>query len=154
MQTSDWNQKINRARQVEHHLADWIRKKFDPEAKMPAQYTPHYDIESPVLGNIEVKEDRLAHKTDMYAFEYSNFEGEDSGYLGTKAKTFVIVDQETVIMVATESLNYILRNSTQKRKSKMGYRVKDDKTCFGWLIPRTEIIYSPYAQVYEHWASI
>jgi hypothetical protein len=123
----------------------------DPKAYLVDGYCQERDIVSEVMGDIEVKEDRMAHVTGNYAIEFENGHGEPSGIMGTQAKHFVLVDNERVSIMATESLRYIIRELKVKTTIEMGERFDNGKRCRGWLIPIEKILSSPYVEVIPRW---
>lgn len=137
-------------RKVEEAICLYYQTHVDRTAHLPKVWLREYDIVCPVVGNIEVKEDRLASQTGNYALEFQDFMGRPSGYAGTKALEFVIVDFDKVIMTRTENLAYLVRESKRKRQISMGDEVKG-KQCMGWLLPREEILYSPFVEVVPRW---
>ena len=151
MKSQQWAGKISRARYVERNILRYVQKNNDPEATMSEGYDPDKDIISAVLGDAEVKADRMAHQTGHYALEFENGNGNPSGYAGTKAKHFFIVDNEHVCMMATDSLRYIVNEEKRKRKISMGETFPNGKRCQGWLVPVETILNSPYVKVISRW---
>jgi hypothetical protein len=149
MLKTDWEDKIKRARQVEKEILKWYRV-IDPEAKLTEGYNADYDI----LGkknSIEVKEDCMAHQTGNYALEYETHDGKPSGYAGTKANLFCIVDWEYVCLMDTHVLKDIIDSMELKNTINMGQTFSDGKSNKGWLIPRAKILNNPNVQVLERW---
>ena len=151
MKSQQWEGKINRARYVERNICSWVKRNHDPNAYVVEGYVPERDIVSEVMGDLEVKEDRMAHVTDNYALEYENGQGQPSGVMGTHAKHFVLVDYDTVCIMATESLRYLLREMKNKRTLEMGERFNNGKRVKGWLVSRHIIQTSPYVKVIPRW---
>lgn len=151
MDTRSWIRHINRGRYVERQILRWVQKNFDAEAKIVDGYCAEYDIISPVLGNVEVKEDRLAHQTNNYAIEFEDGKGEASGIAVTTAKLFVLVDWEWVTYLATESLKWIIKSNKVKTVS-MGYTFQDKVSrAKGYLIERDKILLSPLVTTQKRW---
>lgn len=150
MKDKQFKKKVARARYVERHILKWIRKNFDKDAELVNGYFKEYDIISPKLGNVEIKEDRLAHKTNNYAIEYK-CNGKPSGIDYTTAHIYILVDWDNVILIATESLKYLIRETKRKRAIEMGDRFNTGLRAEGWLIQREKILHSPLATVYKRW---
>jgi len=153
MKAVDWENKIRRAKQVEIEILKWYRKNVDKDAHLSEGYNDEYDIISE-KGGVEIKEDRLAHQTDNYALEYETHDGRPSGYRATKAKYFVIVDWENVVLMETNLLKEIIEDCLDKKKVSMGDTFSDGKKNIGWLVPRIEILNHPMVSVYERWFPI
>lgn len=151
MKSQQWEGKINRARYVERNILKWIQKYFDPEAKLVEKYDPAKDIISKVMGDIEVKEDRLAHQTDNYAIEFEDGNGKVSGIDATLSKHWVIVDWENVNLMATESLKYIIEQSKPLRTIEMGFKFDDGERSKGYLLPRHKVLLSPFVKTVPRW---
>ena len=151
MKDLEWRRKIEKARYIEREILKWYRKKVDGLVSLASSHEATYDIFCPKVGNVEVKEDRIAHQTKNYAIEYEDAEGKPSGIEITTAKQFVIVDWECVVFIATESLKYLINESKTKRIIEMGYTTTNGKQAKGWLIHRDEILLSPYAKVRKRW---
>jgi hypothetical protein len=147
----DFNQKNSLAHKVEEAISSYYNTHFKMKAHLPRVPVAGYDIVCPDVGNIEVKEDRMAHISDNYAIEYKNYNDEPSGLMGTEAETFVIVDYDNVIISSTENLRYLVENCERKRNILMGYRKASGRQCKGWLVPRGEILYSPFVEVIPRW---
>ena len=150
MQDQAWQRKINRGRYVERQILRWIRKHFDAEASIVDGFCPEKDITSKVLGDVEVKEDRMAHQTGNYAIEYEDGDGKPSGLAITKSKFFVLVDWEWVCYMATESLWFIVK-SCEKKEVLMGEKFEGGTKSKGWLIPRDKILLSPLVTTQKRW---
>lgn len=151
MNEQSWQDKIKKGRYVERQVLRWIKKTYDKDAFIPGGYLPEYDIDSKAMGNIEVKEDRIAHHTDNYAIEFVNGNGKPSGIEITTAKFFVIVDYEYLILIPTESLKFVLNNCQNKKIIDMGDRFPNGNCSRGWLIPRNVLLTTPFAQVTKRW---
>lgn len=151
MNDKQWRQKIEQAREVERAILKWYRQNRDPEASLETSKCKEYDILSKVVGNVEVKEDRMVHQTGTYAIEYEDASGLPSGLGVTTASEFVLVDMYNVVFIATESLRYIIKNTRKKKRVKMGYRGRYNKQATGWLVNAGEIKYSPYAIILKRW---
>ena len=151
MNDKQWKEKIEQAREVERAILKWYRQNKDPEASLETSKCKEYDILSSVVGNVEVKEDRLVHQTGTYAIEYEDAAGLPSGIAVTTANEFVLVDMKDVVFIATESLRFLVKESKRKRRMDMGYRTNKKKQAKGWLIKEEEIKYSPYAIVKKRW---
>lgn len=151
MKDADWNEKIARARQVERAILKYYKENLDSEARMPVRRCAELDIICKKVGNIEIKEDRLAHQTGNYALEYVDRWGRPSGIAATEAGEFVIVDRYYVVFISTESLRYLIRECEHKRIVGMGHKTKEGDQGKGWLIPREYILHSPYVRVLERW---
>ena len=151
MRNSEWEKKIEKARYIERQILKWYQRNISGTASLASFHRETYDIFCPQVGNVEVKEDRIAHQTKNYAFEYEDAEGKPSGIEITIAKQFVIVDWKYVIFIATESLKYLIKESKTKRIINMGYTTANGKQAKGWLIHKDEILLSPYAKVKKRW---
>lgn len=151
MNTQDWSKKINRGRYVERNILRWIQKNFDPEAVLVDGRSDEKDIISNVLGDVEIKEDRMAHKTDFYAIEYEDGHGKPSGIAITEAKFFVLVDWEWVSYMATETLKFIVKGCDAKKDVLMGEKFVTGGRSKGWLLPRVRIINSPLVTTTKRW---
>ena len=151
MRENSWQKKLERSRYIEREILKWYQKHIDKDAHLPATHQEEYDILSKKVGNVEVKEDRVAHQTDYYALEFENYKGEPSGLNKTTAKEFVLVDAGFVIFIATESLRYLIEQSKDKRVVFMGYTTENGRRARGWLIPRKDILYSTYAKTLKRW---
>lgn len=150
MKEEDWQKRITRARYVERQILKWYRANVDQDACLPKGHAEGYDLISKVVGNVEVKEDRLAHQTGNYAIEYRDAEGNPSGLATTTAEQFVLVDWDHVIIIATESLKYIIKKCKLEPVS-VGYTTLNQGRARGWLIPKDKILLSPYATVIKKW---
>ena len=151
MLDDDFKQKNSLGTKIEEAIAQYYRDVLGMKAYLPHPFNKGFDIVCPEVGNIEVKEDRMAHASDNYAIEYQNYRDEPSGLFGTKAETFVIVDYDNVIISTTENLKYVVNESKRKRFVPMGYKTSMGRQCKGWLIPRGEILYSPFVEVHKRW---
>lgn len=151
METKAWTRKINRARYVERNILRWIQKNFDPSAVLAVGYSPSRDIISSILGDVEIKEDRMAHQTQFYAMEFEDGSGQPSGIKITEAKFFVLVDWEYVCYMATESLDWIIKSCKEKKQVSMGYKFLNGNRAKGWLIPRDKILSSPLVTTQKRW---
>jgi len=151
MRKDEWKGKIERARYVERNILRWIRKTKDPKAKLVEGYDPEKDIISEVMGDIEIKEDRLAHETENYVIEFENGLGKPSGINIITAKHWVIVDNENVGLMATESLKFILKDSGPFNTVDIGFKFEDGTKSKGWLVPRYKILNSPFVEVTKKW---
>jgi hypothetical protein len=149
MKKEEWNKKLKRARQVEKEILRWYKKQ-DPEAKLTEGYDSDYDIVGS-KNSIEVKEDRMAHQTGNYALEYETHDGKPSGYAGTKATIFCIVDWEYVALMDIHVLKDIINNMGIKKSIDMGETFPDGKRNKGWLVPREKILTNPCVLVTERW---
>lgn len=138
-------------RKVEEAIALYFSENLNKKAHLPRVPVKGYDIVCPEVGNIEVKEDRMASSTDKYAIEFENYKKEPSGLFGTEAETFVIVDYDNVIISPTENLRYLVNSSHRKKQIYMGFRTEEGRQCQGWLVPRGEILYSPFVEVIPRW---
>ena len=154
MNKQAWQNKIDRGRYVERQVLRWIQKNYDKDAFLPAQHLAEYDIDSKTMGNIEIKEDRMAHATGNYAIEIEDGHGKASGIEITTAKFFMIVDYEYVILIHTESLKFVVNSCTTKRLIQMGDKFEHGTTSKGWLLPRDILLTSPFAQVTKRWFPI
>ena len=142
---------VSRAQWVETQIMKWYREKVDPKTRLALPKTKEYDIHCPEVGNVEVKEDRLASKTGYYAFETEDADGKPSGISVTTAGDFVLIDDKSVIFIKTVSLLFLIRESASKRLIQMGYTTKEGKRAWGYLIPVEEIAYSLYVEVVDKW---
>jgi hypothetical protein len=149
MQNTEWEDKIKRAREVEREILLWYRQ-TDPQAKLTEGYNADCDIIGP-KGSIEVKEDRMAHQTGNYALEYETHDGRPSGYAGTKANIFALVDWEYVCLMDIHVLKDIINSMEIKKSINMGQVFTDGKTNKGWLIPREKILNNGSVTVMERW---
>lgn len=151
MLDKSWTDKINRARKVEKEILLWYRETYnDPTAHLTEGYNSDYDI----VGkehSVEVKEDRMAHQTGYYALEYRTHDDKPSGYMGTKADIFCIVDWQYVLFVDTHMLREIIDSMTTKKAVRMGQKFPDGRTNQGWLIPREKLLVNPLITVKERW---
>jgi len=142
MRDIEFKKNLIRGQKVEREILKWVRKNVG-EAKIMEGYFPDYDIHCPDVGNIEVKEDRMAHGTGNYAIEFE-YKGKPSGIAKTKAETYILVDYEYVVMIPT----YFLKELVQKsHTTNMGW----EKKAKGYLIPREKVLNSPVAKVVERW---
>ena len=146
-----FKKKIDRARKVELEILKWYKKNYDPDVKMTKEYHSEYDIISPLVDNIEVKEDRMAVYTGNYAIEFENGLGQPSGLGITTAGHYVLVDYKNVVIMATESLKYILSGMKYKSVVNMGYKTLEGKTAKGWLLPKDKVLASGLAIVLDRW---
>jgi hypothetical protein len=151
MNNEQWKKKLSRAQSVEREILKYYRINFDKDACFPENFTKEYDILSKKVGNIEVKEDRMAHQTGNYAIEYEDAQGEPSGIAATKAEHFVLVDWDYVCFVATGNLKAIIEGMDYKKTVYMGYRTEEGRKAKGWLIPRDKILNNPLVILKERW---
>ena len=142
MKDKEFKKTLDRAQKVEREILKWIRETIG-EAKIMEGYYPEYDINCPALGNIEVKEDRMAHGTGNYAIEFECNE-KPSGIDITTAETYILVDYEYVVIIPT----FFLKELTKKALiTNMGYK----KSARGYLVSRYDILSSPVVSVIERW---
>lgn len=146
-----WTAKLAQGRKVEESILLWYRENIDPTAHFPKVPSKWFDIVCVKVGNVEVKEDRLAHSTGFYAFETQNYDGSPSGVMGTEAQEFVLVDYDNVIFSTSENIRYLLAQSERKKRINMGFRTAEGRQCQGWLLPKTELLYSPFVSVEPRW---
>lgn len=151
MKKQEWAGKINRARYVERNICSWIKRNFDPNAEVVETFSPERDIVSKALGDVEIKEDRMAHVTDNFAIEFVDGHGKPSGINVTQAKLFVIVDYENVYYIATEALKYVLRELQPLKTIEMGYKFDDGERSKGYLVPRHKLVNCPYMNTVPRW---
>lgn len=151
MEDQEFKELIRRSKRVEYEIMKYYRQKVDPKARMALIKTKEYDIICPKVGNVEVKEDRLAVKTGFYALETEDQEGKASGVSITTAGDFVIVDESNVLLMKTTSLFYIIDQCKTKKLLQMGYTTKEGKRAWGYLIPIKEFVFSPYVEVVARW---
>lgn len=149
MKNNNFQRKLNRAKWVEKKIWQWYRKNKDKTAVRIYGYFTKYNIKTSD-GNLEIKEDLLACKTGNYAIEYKNINREPSGLFGTTAKTFVLVDDEYVIFIKTDTLKHLIKTGNYK-KIDMGNKRQGKNCSRGYLVRRGDIIYSPYAIVMKRW---
>ena len=150
MRDLEWNKKINRAAKVEKEILKWLKKEVDKTATKPIFGSKYYDIMMD-SGDVEVKEDRFAHKTGNYAVEYIDASNEPSGIGITTARYFVIVDWNYVIFTETDNLKFIIENCVSKKTVSMGYTTQEGKRARGWLIPCDVVLHSPLVNVVNRW---
>ena len=150
MQKDEWNKKVSQSRFVENEILKWCKKTRDEKAVLMDGYFPDYDIRSE-KGNIEIKEDRLAHKTGNYALEFTTHDDKPSGIMNTKADLFIIVDWEYVCMVDVKVLKDLINELEYKKEVDMGETFSDGKRNRGYLIPRDKILNNPMASVVKRW---
>ena len=150
MNTRGWKNKIERARKVEKEILLWWRKHYDENAKLSEGYNSDYDIISS-KGNVEIKEDRMAHQTGNYALEFVTHDDKPSGFTGTKAEYFCIVDWEYVSIMATSVLKEIISDMEVKKTIDMGDTFPDGKRNKGYLIPRERILNNGSVTIKERW---
>ncbi len=129
----------------------YYRDKVDPKTRMALIKTREYDIICPKVGNVEVKEDKLAAKTGFYALETEDRESKPSGVSVTTAGDFVLVDESNVLFMKTTSLFYIIDQCKVKRLLQMGVTDKEGRRGWGYLIPTKEFIFSAYVEVVKRW---
>ena len=129
--TLKWQKKIKRARSVEQEILSWILKTADKKAHFPIEPVKEYDIESKKLGNVEVKEDRMAHGTGFYAIEYQDASGNPSGLFATTANTFILVDWSYVLVINTQVFRDLIKGMQFKKQVSMGYRTNEGKQAKG-----------------------
>jgi len=151
MQKRAWIKKKDRASGVEKAILKWFRENIDPLAERAEEGCKEYDILCKTVGNVEVKEDRIAHGTKNYAIEFKDAEGEPSGIETTTAEQFVIVDWENVLMIPTSVLKDIIKNCKEKRVVEMGYRTLKGRQAMGWLIPCERLLNNPNVVSYKRW---
>ncbi|MCK9370292.1 hypothetical protein M0R04_10330 [Candidatus Dojkabacteria bacterium] len=150
MNQNSWESKIEKARKVEQEILLWWRKHYDEKAELTEGYNSDYDIVSS-RGNVEIKEDRMAHQTNNYALEFETHDGKPSGFIGTKAEYFCIVDWEYVSIMATSVLKDIVNDMEVKKTIDMGQMFPDGKRNKGYLIPRERILRNGSSTVIERW---
>ena len=129
---------------MEKEILSWVKQNFNKDARIMEGYFPEYDIHCPDVGNIEVKEDRMAHGTGNYAIEKASTEGYPSGISVTTAEMFCQVDYEYVTFIPTYCLKELVKGSTL-------YNMGFGKGTKGWLIPRNLVLNHPAAKVMERW---
>ena len=128
-----------------------VKKKY-PKAHRIEGYFKGFDIYVPEVDKrLEVKFDWAVRKTGNYFIETEFNEKDENGDIipvscgidTTNADYWVIVDSEVIIVIATESLKYILRDykavTLPPKKTSLGGR--------GYLIRKADLITNPYALV-------
>jgi hypothetical protein len=151
MNDDDFAVLIKRSRQVEQEIMKWYQKNVDPKTRLANPSTKEYDLVCPEVGNVEIKEDFIATRSDQYALEYEDANGKPSGIACTTAGEFIIVDKEYVLRIATISLLFLVKECPDRRIIQMGYTTKEGKRAIGYLIPRNYLIHSPYVECLERW---
>jgi hypothetical protein len=151
MDNKAWQDKLNRARKVEVEILRWYQKNVDKEALLAPGGCKEYDIICEKVGNVEVKEDVMAHQTEHFAIEYLDANDEPSGIGATTAREFVLVDWEMVYRFKTDVLKYTIKECNDKRSVGMGYTSKGGKRARGWLIPKNVIEFSPCVHKIIRW---
>lgn len=151
MNNKSWEKKINRARYIERQILRLVKKKWDKDAYIPKEYTDEYDIVSEAMGNIEVKEDRIAHKTGNYAIEFKKSNGDITGLSVVTAKFYCIVDWTNVIFIATDTLKFLIKSVEDKKETRMGWKDTKGDQAIGWLIPKDKLICSEFSLLFKRW---
>jgi hypothetical protein len=151
MQDVEYKALINRSKYIEYQICKWYKENVDQKTKMAIPSTKAYDIVCPAVENIEVKEDRLADKTDNYAFEMEDQTGLPSGLACTTAGEFVLVDSTHVIRGKTTSFLFLIRECERKKMIQMGYTTLEGKRAWGYLLPVSTVLSSPYVDVMARW---
>ena len=151
MQDNDFRALIRQSAKVEAEIMEWYKANVDGKTRLARPMTKEYDILCPAVGNVEVKEDKMASHTGFYAFETEDRLGNPSGIAVTTAEEFVIVDDTHVLRSKTLSLLFLIRNSTERKIIQMGVRDKEGRRALGYLIPTGELVYSPYVEVINKW---
>jgi len=105
-----------------------------------------YDKEKDIVVEIpiEVKCDRLVHKTGNFAIEY-RYKGQNSGILATKALFWVICDEKDCYLVQTSVLRQKMREM-QEMKRLLVVKGGDDKLSEMVLLPK-EVIYNYFPKL-------
>ena len=142
MRDKEFKKTLDRAQKVEREILKYVRE-YIGDAKIMEGYWPDYDINCPAVGNIEVKEDRMAHGTGNYAIEFE-CGGKPSGIDITTAEIYILVDYEYVNIIPTYFLKELVKKSLI---TNMGHK----KGARGYLISRDRILTSPVVNVVERW---
>lgn len=142
MRDKEFKKTLDRAQRVERKLLPWIRENIG-DAKIMEGYYPEYDYLCPAAGNIEVKEDRMAHGTGNYAIEFE-CGGKPSGIEVTTAETYILVDYEYVVVIPTYFLKELTKESLM---TNMGHK----REAKGYLVSRDKVLSSPVVNVTERW---
>lgn len=144
MNKKEWKQRIGQIREVRRHVLRFIKRRYDKEAREALVKEGADLIKSEILGDVKVKEDRLAHQTLLYCLNEKEFDE-------LKAKWVVLVDQEFVVMLPTDALRFLIFSCDIKKKIPIGYKLTNGRKQDGWLIPRDYILSSPYVDITKRW---
>jgi hypothetical protein len=150
MQDQDFLVLLERSRQVEEAILNRYKETY-PKAKRAEPGKKEYDIFCPAVGNVEIKEDKMALDTGCFAFEFEDAKGDKSGIAVTTAGEFVVVDRELVTTLKTVSLLFMIKECPDRRIIQMGYTTKEGKRAKGYLVPRNYVIHSPYSRTEKRW---
>lgn len=151
MEDAEFKELIRHSRRVEYEIMKYYRENVDPKTRLSLVNKKEYDIVCPKVGNVEVKEDKLASKTGFYALETEDREGKPSGISVTTAGEFVLVDETNVLRMKTVSLFFLIDRCQNKKLLQMGFTDKEGKRAWGYLIPTKEFVFSPYVEVIKRW---
>jgi hypothetical protein len=141
---NDFNRDLERGKVAEHEICRII-KVTHPLAYVVDGEQSGYDIVVPdVPTMLEVKYDYMVGRTGNYFVETQS-NGKSSGISVTKALWWVFVSDTEIVWIATEALRYLIES--------WGIRlINFDKTCppkQGYLLPRSRLLFTPYALVGE-----
>ena len=148
MRDEDFLVMLDRARQVKKEILAWYQQTH-PKSRLVRE--KDYDLYCPAVGNVRVKEDRIACESGAYSFEFEDVDGKPSGIAQTIAGEFVLVDKEYVIKIKTVSLLFLIKECEERRIIQMGFTTKDGGRAKGYLIPRSYILGSPYIEKVKRW---
>ena len=141
---NNFDKDLVRGKVAEHEICGII-KATHPQAYVVDEEQSGYDIVVPDIPvMLEVKYDYLACRTGNYFVEtHSN--GKCSGLCVTKAFWWVFVSDDEIVWLATESLRYLIQEWGLKELEFA--KVNPPKQ--GYLLPRSRLLFTPYAKVGE-----
>jgi len=148
MRDKDFLTMLERSRQVKKEILAWYQQEY-PKARLVNR--KGYAIFCPAVGNVEIKEDRIAAESGAYVFEFEDAQGKPSGLAQTTAGEAVIVDKEYVLKLKTVSLLFLIKECEGRRIIQMGFTTKDGKRAKGYLIPRHYLLNSAYVEKAKRW---
>jgi hypothetical protein len=136
----DFSKDLPKGESAQHWVYEAFKKRF-PHAKESKGYNRGWDIK---IGEtkFEVKRDFRSHETGNYFVETA-YSGIDSGIVTTESDFYVLVDNDFVIIIPTETLRFAIKDIKEfsyPPKGRDGIRT-------GKLVSREKIKF--YGKVWE-----
>lgn len=102
MNISAWKKRTRELRHIKAKTFKWCAE-IDPQTRVHEGHD--YDFESPSMGKIKIKQDRIAHVTKQYLFRPND-----------QIQTWLVVDNEFVSLVPAKHVKsgYVYREDVLK----------------------------------------
>lgn len=147
MSHDDFKRDLKTGKEVEKEVCEIIKTKYPntylaEDGYVEGKYVEQgYDIvvpDKPAMA--EVKYDSLSCKTGKYFVETES-NGNPSCLSTTKSNWWVVVDDEHILWIYTESLKYVIMEL--KLEELEFYKILPPKR--GYLVPKDKLMLSPYS---------